>query len=428
MTEKKSVETNELKPLLSLKEMAQYLGMGYKAVWRLVLAGELPASKIGGVYRIKRDDAERFFEQQKVKTVARDISVPADDRDAASQTETVSERAATTCARCLRIIKTAEMVGGECEDPSCESLLCRMCWASESDRFCLEHKPSPETKLAEARRRLKAGEITVVVTSDQAYLREVKFINRFDQKVKGISSIRSPVDGSKISVSSWGDIHQTHSDHMEPSSSSAARRGSGETFPRNLWSSYHLSKRGKKGNGGFVLAATVFSHLHKYSEYGFDTQPVSRSELAWLLQGLVIQARVSHCLYVVCIASPTGWEQEARESISGGENERSFSDLNLVPCLFDLQTNQLIHNTHDTRLKSIVPFFRGDFDEEVIDKAIAFINDKLAEKDPLLLKDIVKEMSVSKDQVEEAFKMLEAGGDFTVVKVDKLGLAISRHS
>ena len=53
------------KQFLSIREAAQYLNVEYKTLYRLVVAGKIPASRVGGVYRIKRQDIDDYLEGQK---------------------------------------------------------------------------------------------------------------------------------------------------------------------------------------------------------------------------------------------------------------------------------------------------------------------------------------------------------------------------
>jgi excisionase family DNA binding protein len=53
---------------LGIKEAGEYLDLEYKTVHRLVRSVEIPAAKIGGVYRIRRADLDAYFEMQKQRT------------------------------------------------------------------------------------------------------------------------------------------------------------------------------------------------------------------------------------------------------------------------------------------------------------------------------------------------------------------------
>lgn len=57
-----------IKHFFTLKEVAEYLSVHPKSVYRLIQSRQLPAAKIGKVYRIKVSDVDEFFELQKLNT------------------------------------------------------------------------------------------------------------------------------------------------------------------------------------------------------------------------------------------------------------------------------------------------------------------------------------------------------------------------
>lgn len=59
-----------MEELLSLEEAAKILRVDYKTVYRLVRNGELPAAKIGRVYRLERRDLQAYLESAKEKVAA----------------------------------------------------------------------------------------------------------------------------------------------------------------------------------------------------------------------------------------------------------------------------------------------------------------------------------------------------------------------
>jgi len=59
-----------MEELLTMEEAAKILRVDYKTVYRLVRSGELPAGRVGRVYRIKRGDLAAYFESSKKKVLA----------------------------------------------------------------------------------------------------------------------------------------------------------------------------------------------------------------------------------------------------------------------------------------------------------------------------------------------------------------------
>ena len=51
--------------ILTLKEVAAYLKLAEKTAYRLASEGKLPGFKVGGAWRFKRDDLEKWIESQK---------------------------------------------------------------------------------------------------------------------------------------------------------------------------------------------------------------------------------------------------------------------------------------------------------------------------------------------------------------------------
>lgn len=52
-------------PTLTVKEVAQLLRVDEKTVYRLAQKKKLPGFKVAGAWRFKRDDLDRWIEQQK---------------------------------------------------------------------------------------------------------------------------------------------------------------------------------------------------------------------------------------------------------------------------------------------------------------------------------------------------------------------------
>ncbi|WP_026337550.1 methylation-associated defense system helix-turn-helix domain-containing protein MAD1 [Teredinibacter turnerae] len=53
--------------ILTLKEVAAYLKLAEKTAYKLAAAGKLPGFKVGGSWRFKREDIDRWIEEQKKK-------------------------------------------------------------------------------------------------------------------------------------------------------------------------------------------------------------------------------------------------------------------------------------------------------------------------------------------------------------------------
>ena len=50
--------------ILTIKEVAAYLKVNERTVYRLAASGEIPAFKVGGSWRFRKDTLEQWIEQQ----------------------------------------------------------------------------------------------------------------------------------------------------------------------------------------------------------------------------------------------------------------------------------------------------------------------------------------------------------------------------
>ena len=53
--------------ILTIKEVADYLKLTERTLYRLVQEGQVPGFKVGNSWRFKRADIERWIEEQKVR-------------------------------------------------------------------------------------------------------------------------------------------------------------------------------------------------------------------------------------------------------------------------------------------------------------------------------------------------------------------------
>lgn len=51
--------------ILTIQEVAEYLKLNEKTAYRLASEGKLPGFKVGGSWRFKRTDLEKWIEEQK---------------------------------------------------------------------------------------------------------------------------------------------------------------------------------------------------------------------------------------------------------------------------------------------------------------------------------------------------------------------------
>lgn len=115
-----------MEKLLSIEEVAEILGLEYKSIYRLIRAGELPAARIGRVYRVNKADLAAFLEQQKQ----------------ALHEETGGKKLAALreirCGSCGERIVSELGIAGRCE--VCQAALCARCFGIDKIKYCKPHQ------------------------------------------------------------------------------------------------------------------------------------------------------------------------------------------------------------------------------------------------------------------------------------------------
>ncbi len=109
---------NEDKQFLSLEEVAKLLDVKYQLIYRLVRSGELPAVRVGRVYRVERADLDAYLERSKTGS------------------------GGTTCSVCGSFYRSMSSFPGVCEE--CGEPICTDCWRRLGVRRCAKHGGSVE--------------------------------------------------------------------------------------------------------------------------------------------------------------------------------------------------------------------------------------------------------------------------------------------
>ena len=99
------------KKFMTLEDVADLLGVNYQLIYRLVRSGELPAIRLGRVYRVTKDDLNAYLAGQKT-------SMPG----------------GATCEACGTHYASAESVKQACKE--CGAPICFDCWQRTKTHIC----------------------------------------------------------------------------------------------------------------------------------------------------------------------------------------------------------------------------------------------------------------------------------------------------
>ena len=115
-----------MEKLLTIDEVAEFLGLEYKSVYRLVRSGELPAARIGRLYRLNKADVLAYVERQKQVVQA----------EAKGKTHFAQKE--IRCGSCGERIVSELGIAGRCD--VCQAALCSECFGIKKLSLCKSHQ------------------------------------------------------------------------------------------------------------------------------------------------------------------------------------------------------------------------------------------------------------------------------------------------
>lgn len=115
-----------MEKLLSIEDVAEILGLEYKSIYRLIRSGELPAARIGRVYRVNKADLAAFLESQKQAL-----------HEETTGKKLIAQRE-IRCGSCGQRIVSELGIAGRCE--VCQAALCAECFGINRIKYCQAHQ------------------------------------------------------------------------------------------------------------------------------------------------------------------------------------------------------------------------------------------------------------------------------------------------
>ena len=139
----------------------------------------------------------------------------------------------------------------------------------------------------------------------------------------------------------------------------------------------------------FILKAIFTSRVDRFAEYGFDVDPLKLTEVNAYLVEARDKAKEIGETFVLCLASPTGFEDDVVKHINGEEFHKNFLSKYLSVCLVDLETGNLIYNPHDTVAKEFAKICEIEIDREKKERVRKCVEKMIDGHEWITLKDVL---------------------------------------
>jgi excisionase family DNA binding protein len=384
---------------LSIKDAAAFLDVEYKTVYRLVTTGELPAARVGKLYRIERHDLEAYLQSTKKQAPA-GTPVSPDDH--------------LLCGNCGRVIPDPDLSGGQCGERACDELLCTACWG-RGVRQCRTHQPTADQQMAQARQALAQGRVDRVVTAIEARQREQAFLARFEERVFGVAAIQHPLTGEVLQVRDWHEVRSYSDDSgrlLDLLGVAYLEHAMVAVTPINPGVRFELFE-GSLGRSrprqGLVLEARSVSDLAAYVSRKLVSEPSPLPVLMTHLNMRQLEAEQANALFVTALAATAGWDAESVRYIAASPEGRNYRHRLLLPILVDLHSGELTYNHTDERLKGFVGLFNLAREVEQVLRVRRLIESKIEaeyRRGGITLNEIVEEFREDPALVRQAFDQL----------------------
>jgi excisionase family DNA binding protein len=425
---------------LTLEEAAERLGVEYKTIYRLVRAGDLPAGKVGRIYRIREDDLLAYFDRQK--------QLLAEQTKRTGPTALEGRR----CGACDKPLLSELSTAGRCDE--CGRDICQACWAIHKVRRCAAH-PAPAAAPPAAgpgpsapgaawaalgrttagaddtgpRRRADAKEEVAaaiarlrqagcpVVTPPEVETLAGGFLRAFAQRLETIDELPDPLTRRAIL------LEQARVKHvLEP----AARRGPDLSGP---WLSRFSLRSGGWGRprAALVLEAHCLIRGARLTAPGYDADPLDEADLSPLLHELRERAKREACFHVALLGSPTGWCASAVALVTQAQGGRAFRDRRVGVALHDLHADAAYLDESDARLWGFWALLAPRRYADAVARCTVQVRELVARFQCVSLKTAVESCAVYTGWVRAAFDELATGAEFELTDLPKVGMALARR-
>ncbi len=398
---------------MKIAEAARFLGVTQRWVYRRVLSGELPASKVGGLYFIQRKDLQALLDGGRVAPSPED------------KLESASPLPRLKCGFCYRLLADESEVGGMCSSAGCGELICDKCWQLHI-HTCVRHSPTRAERLQSAREGKQSGVVSLLVEAPEARLSEINFLNRIHARLGGYSTLIHPLSGEALDIPSWDAVLETGDERAELMhllGKVALDADTTSQIPLNAWHHYTLKPKARKAST-LELYVQVAANMEKMVRDGFDTLPLTLADLNAWIEKLIEQPARSGNFRLVLLASATGWEPRVLEALSGAV---PFSHRLALLYLFDLGSNTLLFNNADAAARRYAELFRPMLPDEETAQVIHVIIDLMGAHDSLRLEDACSSLPYPAEKVNQAFNAMAAGGDYILTEIKGLGTTLVRR-
>jgi predicted nucleic acid-binding Zn-ribbon protein len=247
-----------------------------------------------------------------------------------------------------------------------------------------------------------------VVTPVVARLMELDYIGRFETNVRNIQTIYMGNRTRDIPDGYWEDRSVRR--NQRPKLADLVDEKSANQFPVNRSAQYEITSSqylGLTHEAEMILEAAVVSDLEAHATNGFDATPADLEDLLSYVNRTVYEAEREDVMYLLGLASPTGWTDAVEQKIANDGVSRTRFSRHVSVVLVDLQDGSIVYDESDSVADRNSSLFTLPVDEEKIQACVDDIQDRFERPgfgtEGVILDNLVAEEGYDHHIVKRAF-------------------------
>ncbi len=347
----------------SIQEASEILKVDYKVVYRLVKEGVIPTARVGWQFRINEEDLNAYLSAQRVKQASAVQALPARE-----------------------VYETAPAP---------------------------RPTPGPAATSTENGTSAGAAAAGAGISKLKARQLELNFINRFDEKIADVETVRHPVTDELLHVDDWAPLRTQTEERellMQVLNTAFLDKRTLATTPRNTTVRYTVAAKPP-----LVLEARVLTHLDTLLNNGADEQPADLADLMVEVDRLQEEQQKTRAALVVGLASPTGWDEEAAAFVEGSQRGAVYRHPNIRLVLVDLRSESVHYDVNDERAAAVAGLYALATARENTATLRDLLRTELADRTGLLLQEVARSLQVSESSLLDAARLMVEGGGYQLI-------------
>lgn len=379
---------------------------------------------------LKQAEAEKLIAEEKARTISTEKAL-ADAQmrqaslqkaEAEARLQALARENAATEAR-IEAIKS-EKAGAEAR---VQTIAAEKELAEQHVNEMAADKEKVESKLRKLtdERAFLQGKGSRYVKLEEVKQYELNFIGRIEHKLGNTVTI----SGKTYKVDALREVKQVDTSHFSEGFGLTSLDLKNLPENRALLASFIEKKLfGKKERYNFK--ALFSARVERYAESGYDTDPFGLKDVNACLVDARDEAREKGDSGLLCLASPTGFEESVGNYINSEDFHRNFLSRYLSVCLLDLDTGKQLYNPNDEVAKEFAKLCEMVTETEKTEKlkfsTAAVIEDVLLMQDYVVFGDITKGLGNPSD-IKPIFYDYAGENGMKVQFVEDVGLLMMKE-